>query len=186
MFFNKKVKSPTKTINHAGASAYKMTPAQELYAAVVTATLSDKFYETGNGRLVRLRALVAQNDPIFVAKLAIYARERMHLRSVPLVLAIELAKIHRGDDLLSRLIGRVIQRADEITEMLAFYAQANERDGAKQLNRLSKQVQKGIVLAFNKFDAFQFAKYDREGTAVKLRDALFLTHPVAKDAASVS
>ena len=183
MFFNKKVKSPTKTINHAGASAYKMTPAQELYAAVVTATLSDKFYETGNGRLLRLRALVAQNDPIFVAKLAIYARERMHLRSVPLVLAIELAKIHRGDDLLSRLIGRVIQRADEITEMLAFYAQANERDGAKQLNRLSKQVQKGIVMAFNKFDAFQFAKYDRDGAAVKLRDALFLTHPVAKDAA---
>ncbi|MDX2279303.1 MAG: TROVE domain-containing protein [Saprospiraceae bacterium] len=183
MFFNKKVKSPTKTINHAGASAYKMTPAQELYAAVVTATLSDKFYETGNKRLLRLRALVAQNDPIFVAKLAIYARERMHLRSVPLVLAIELAKIHRGDDLLSRLIGRVIQRADEITEMLAFYAQANERDGVKQLNRLSKQVQKGLVKAFNKFDAFQFAKYDREGAAVKLRDALFLTHPVAKDAA---
>ena len=160
-----------------------MTPAQELYAAVVTATLSDKFYETGNARLLRLRALVAKNDPIFVAKLAIYARERMHLRSVPLVLAIELAKIHRGDDLLSRLIGRVIQRADEITEMLAFYAQANERDGAKQLNRLSKQVQKGIVMAFNKFDAFQFAKYDRDGAAVKLRDALFLTHPVAKDAA---
>lgn len=84
---------------------------------------------------------------------------------------------------MSRLIGRVIQRADEITEMLAFYAQANERDGAKQLNRLSKQVQKGIVMAFNKFDAFQFAKYDRDGAAVKLRDALFLTHPVAKDAA---
>jgi hypothetical protein len=183
MFFNKKVKSPQKTTNHAGAPAYKMSPALELYAAVVTATLSDKFYETGNERLVRLRALVAQNDPIFVAKLAIYARERMHLRTIPLVLAVELAKLHRGDDLVSRLIGRVIQRADEITEILAFYAQANQRNEAKQLNRLSKQVQKGIVLAFNKFDAYQFAKYNRDGVTIKLRDALFLTHPVAKDAA---
>jgi 60 kDa SS-A/Ro ribonucleoprotein len=183
MQFNQKAKSPNLSTNHAGATAYKLTPALDLYATVVTSTLSDKFYEGGAARIERLRQLVAANDPVFVAKLAVYARERMHLRSVPLVLAVELAQVHRGDDLVSRLVARVIQRADEITEVLAYYTQANQRNDVKKLNRLSKQVQKGIVLAFNKFDEYQFAKYDRDGTAVKLRDALFLTHPVPKNEA---
>nr|WP_290932640.1 TROVE domain-containing protein [Haliscomenobacter sp.] len=48
---------------------------------------------------------------------------------------------------------------------------------------MSKQVQKGLADAFNKFDAYQFAKYNRVGSEVKLRDALFLTHPKAIDTA---
>jgi len=50
------------------------------------------------------------------------------------------------------------------------------------LNKLSKQVQYGVAAAFNKFDAYQFAKYNRDG-AIKLKDALFVVHPKAKDAA---
>jgi len=37
-----------------------------------------------------------------------------------------------------------------------------------------------LANSFNKFDEYQFAKYNREG-AVKLKDALFLVHPKAKD-----
>lgn len=33
-----------------------------------------------------------------------------------------------------------------------------------------------------RFDEYQFAKYNRD-TAVRLRDALFLVHPTAKDVA---
>jgi 60 kDa SS-A/Ro ribonucleoprotein len=73
----------------------------------------------------------------------------------------------------------VIQRADEITEILAFYQAANSRNGIKKLNKLSKQVQKGLATAFNKFDEYQFAKYNRQ-TEIKLQDALFLVHPKAK------
>ncbi len=39
-----------------------------------------------------------------------------------------------------------------------------------------------MALSFNRFDGYQLAKYDRAG-AVRLRDALFLVHPNAKDAA---
>ena len=120
--------------------------------------------------------------PEFVAKLAIYSREQMYLRSIPLVLVAELAKVHSGDDLISRLTERVIQRADEITELLAYYQYANGRWETKKLNRLSKQIQKGIAAAFNKFDAYQFAKYNRK-TNITFKDALFLTHPKAKDEA---
>jgi 60 kDa SS-A/Ro ribonucleoprotein len=180
MFFNNKAKAQKTTINHEGAKAFTMTPELELYTAVVTSTLSDKFYENGGERVERIRLLMKRCDPVFVAKLAIYAREQMHLRSMPLVLSVELAKIHAGNDLVSRLVERVIQRADELTEILAYYAMANGRTETKTMNKLSKQVQRGVAGAFSKFDAYQFAKYNRDGQ-IKLRDALFLTHPKAQN-----
>jgi 60 kDa SS-A/Ro ribonucleoprotein len=183
MFFNRKAKAPDAVVNHEDAPAFRPRKALQLYATVVTSTLSDKFYESGAERIGRLRELIAANDPAFVARLAVYAREQMYLRSLPLVLAVELARRESGSDLVSRTVNRVVQRADEITELLAYYEQANGRGaGVKRLNGLSKQVQKGLALAFNKFDEYQFAKYDRDAS-IKLRDALFLTHPKAKDEA---
>jgi len=181
-FFQPKASLAPATLNHEGALAFKLDARTELYAAVVTAALQDNFYEKADGRLDRIKELVAQNDPAFVAKLAVYTRTQMHLRSVALVLVAELARQHTGDSLVSRSISRVICRADEITELLAYYQFSNARQGTKRLNRLSKQVQKGIALAFNKFDEYQFAKYNR-AAEVKLRDALFLVHPKAKDEA---
>lgn len=167
-------------INHEGAPAFALTKELELYTAVATAGLSDQFYEKESDKLQRIIKLIAKNDAAFVAKLAVYVREQMYLRSIPLVLTVELAKLHSGDDLVLKLTSRVVQRADEITELLAYYAVANQRADVKQLNKLSKQLQKGLAEAFNKFDEYQFAKYNREAK-VKLRDALFLVHPKAKD-----
>ncbi len=182
MRFNTKTIRTNKVRNHEGAEAYTLTPALELYTSVVTTILANKFYETDQQRLERIRALVAQNKPEFVAKLAVYAREQMHLRLVPLVLTVELAKVHRGDSLVSKTVERIVQRPDEITELLAYYVFANGRRGTKQLNLLSKQIQRGLAQAFNRFDAYQLAKYNRV-TKVQLRDALFLVHPKAKDEA---
>lgn len=166
------------TINHQGAPAYTLTPEVELYTAVATAGLSDTFYEKAEKRLERIQALILKNDAEFVAKLAVYARTQMYLRSVPMVLAIELAKINSGNALVSKTVNGVVQRADEIAELLAYYQIANQRTGTKKLNRVSKQVQKGLAMAFNKFDEYQFAKYNR-AAEVTLRDALFLVHPKA-------
>jgi hypothetical protein len=167
-------------VNYEGAPAYSLSPKWHLYSAVVTTVLSNGFYETSAERLKQLVELIDRNDPQFVARLAIYAREQMNLRSIPLALAVELSKIHSGDSLVGRLTARIIQRADEITELLAYYQLSNGRKGIKKLNRLSKQLQAGLQAAFNKFDEYQFAKYNRS-TDVKLRDALFLVHPKAKD-----
>lgn len=181
MKFNFKAKAAT-TKNHEGAKAFKMGSELELYAAVATAGLNDQFYEATDEKLIRLRDLIARNDDEFVARLAVYAREQMYMRSIPLVLVVEMAKQHKGDGLVGRVATRVIQRADEITELLSYYSMANDRAGMKQLNKLSKQLQKGLSEAFNKFDEYQFAKYNRD-TRVKLKDALFLVHPKAKDEA---
>lgn len=180
MKFNFLKKENGTVMNHEGAKAYSMTPAEELYSAVVTTGLSNGAYEKGNERLTRIQSLIRKNDPEFVAKLAVYARKEMHLRSVPMVLTAELAKRVSGTDLVSRTVDGVIQRADEITELLACYQITNERTELKKLNRLSKQIQKGLAKSFNKFDEYQFAKYNRKAD-ITLKDALFLVHPKAKD-----
>ncbi len=180
MKFNFLRKENKVVLNYEGAKAYTITPAEELYTAVVTTGLSDTAYEKGNDRLERIRSLIKKNDPEFVAKLAVYARKDMYLRSIPLVLTTELAKQVSGTDLVSRTVDGVVQRADEITELLAYYQLANKRTETKKLNKLSKQIQKGLMKSFNKFDEYQFAKYNRKAE-VTLRDALFLVHPKAKD-----
>jgi hypothetical protein len=45
---------------------------------------------------------------------------------------------------------------------------------------LSRQVKLSLAKAFQKFDAYQLAKYDRPGM-VKLRDVLFMVHAKPKD-----
>lgn len=163
--------------NFEEAEAFSLDPRTALYSAVVTTSLSNKFYETDQTRIERIRELIAKNDAEFVGKLAVYARTRMHMRSVPLVLAVELAKTQAGA-IVGDVVKRIVQRADEITELLAYYQLANNRSGVKKLNRLSKQIQRGLANAFNNFDEYQFAKYDRAGE-ITLRDALFLVHPKA-------
>jgi 60 kDa SS-A/Ro ribonucleoprotein len=180
MKFNLLSKLKTQTVNHAGAKAFTLSPEMELYTAVVTWSLNDSFYEKDEARLTRLRQLIYECNPVFVGKLAVYARTKMYMRSVPLVLVTELAALHSGDNLVARVTDGVIGRADEITELLACYETLNKRTGTKKLNRLSKQLQKGLSTAFNRFDEYQFGKYNRDG-AIKLRDALFLVHPKAKD-----
>ena len=170
-------KGKSLTENYEGEKAYQLTPEMELYTAVCTASLQPKFYiQTPEDELRRIRNLISKVSPSFVSNLAIYAREKMYLRSIPLVLAIELAKIHRGDNLVSSLVERIIQRADEITELLGYYEISNEREDVKKLNKLSNQIKKGIKNSFSKFDEYQFAKYNRK-SAITLKDAIFLTHP---------
>src|SRR5688500_14578576 len=119
MKFNLKMgKREKQTVNYEGEKAFVLTPQLELYTGIATAALNDQFYEKAADKLQRLRELIAKNDAEFVAKLAVYAREQMYLRSMPLVLTVELAKQHSGNGVVGKLTNRVVQRADEITELL--------------------------------------------------------------------
>ncbi|MCD6066979.1 MAG: hypothetical protein K0S33_1805 [Bacteroidetes bacterium] len=180
MKFNIFKKTENVVTNYEGAKAFQLTPELELYSAVVTAGLNDSFYEKADTRLTRIRELMLKNDAQYVAKLAVYARNEMYMRSIPMVLAVELAKLNSGDAVVGKTVSGVVKRADEITELLAYYQLANKRNGTKKLNKLSKQIQKGLAVSFNRFDEYQFAKYNRDAE-VKLRDALFIVHPKAKD-----
>jgi 60 kDa SS-A/Ro ribonucleoprotein len=180
MKFNSIKNNINTVFNHAGAKAYSLSPETELFTTVATAGLSDNFYEKSDEKLERIKALIAANDPVFVAKLAIYARNKMYMRSIPIVMLVELAKLNPGGSILRKSVGGVVKRADEITELLSYYQIANQRKDTKKLNKLSKQLQRGLGDVLNNFDEYQFAKYNRK-TEVSLRDALFLVHPKPKN-----
>jgi 60 kDa SS-A/Ro ribonucleoprotein len=181
MKYNEMIK-PETVENYEGSEAFGISPELELYTAVATAALSDTSYEMTGERIERICQLAGQVSPEFVAKLAVYTRSKMNLRSIPLLLAVELAKTHNGDDLVARMVSKIVLRADEIMELLTCYEMRNPNDKSnKKLGHLSRQIQNGLAKAFNNFDEYQFAKYDNGSREVKLRDALFLVHPKAKD-----
>lgn len=174
-----------QTTNYEGDSTFNLTPELEFYSKICTTALMPTFYvPSTNDQLNSIKTLIRKLDPEFVAKLAVYTREKMYLRTIPMVIAVELSKVHSGDNLVRKLTERVIQRADEITEILAYYAKANKKNWevdvksgiTKKLGRLSKQLQYGVADAFDKFDEYQFGKYNRKGE-VSFVDALCVTHP---------
>ena len=95
MRFSEKKKGINITTNYEGEVAYKLTPKMELYTLVCTASLQKKFYTDEDECINRLKTLLPKVPIPFAAKLAVYAREEMHLRSIPLVIAVELLKLER-------------------------------------------------------------------------------------------
>ncbi len=165
--FNTKVSNTT--VNLAGGKAIKMGAEQELLHAVLTTFLEDKFYESGEDRLERIKQLVSSVKPEFVAKLAYVARNEFNLRSVPIVLLGELSKVHRGDSLVRNAIEKTVVRVDDLTELVAYLD-----------CKLPKQVKRGIRRSLYKFSPYQLAKYRGEGKTVKLVDVFNLVHPNPK------
>lgn len=156
-----------KIYTHEGAPAKHITAAQELRRSVLSCLLWEReFYEGGEDIVARIMRLAAEVPRETVAALAVEARDKFHLRHVPLILLVSLIK--RGGTGIAETIAATIQRPDEMAELLAIYW----KDGKKPL---AKQLQRGLALAFGKFDEYALAKYDREGP-IKLRDVLFLSH----------
>ncbi len=166
-----------------GGPARAFTPEAELKRALMNCLLwEDQFYEDGVTIADRIKALVPAVAPERVAALAMQAREEMKLRHAPLLVIREMARhaTHRG--LVADAMARVIQRPDEMTELLAIYwADALGPLQQRKRQPISAQVKKGLARALTKFDAYQLAKYDRDG-AVRIRDVLFLVHAKPKDA----
>ena len=173
-----------RALTYEGARAVKFTPAQELKRAVMNCLLwEDQFYENGVAIADRIKALVPAVAAETVASLAIEAREQMKLRHAPLLIVREMARHETHRKLVADTLARVIQRPDELSEFLAIYwADALGPMQQRKKQPVSAQVKKGLAKALNKFDAYQLAKYDRDG-AVRLRDVLFLVHAKQKDAA---
>lgn len=169
-----------KKYTHEGARAFDHTSAeQDLRRSVMACMLWEaSFYESGQSIAERIAELVKEVPAENVAAIAIEARTKMKLRHVPLLLAVELAKLPTHRHVVGKLIPEIVQRADELSELLSLYGLG--RTGAKKLNKLSQQVKIGLAKAFTKFSEYDLAKYDR-ANAVKLRDVLFLVHPKPLD-----
>jgi len=165
---------------HEGArlpkAARTLDDVARLRRAVMSCLLwEDEFYEDGEAIAARITTLAAKVDPEVVARIAIEARSDMNLRHAPLLLLTVLAKTGAGrEKLVADTVEAVVQRADELSELVAVYWRNGKRP-------LPAQFKKGLARAFAKFDSYQLSKYDRPGP-VRLRDVLFLVHAKPKAA----
>lgn len=165
------VKTTTKTTNLAGGQSFSMDKRMELIHAVLTTFLEDKFYESGENRVNRIKLLIKENKPEFVANLAVIARLEFNLRSVSHLLIAELSKIHKGDSLIKDTMVKACIRPDDLTEIASAVGIP-----------LPKQVKRGVRNALLKFNRYQLAKYKGEGKGITMVDLFNLCHPKVKHA----
>ncbi len=187
--------APTPIFTHNGAKAARITPEQQLRRSVMSCMLwENEFYEDGVSIAERISECVSKLPFSTVANIAIDARMKSKLRHVPLLIANEATKYHKGRE-VGDLIATIIQRPDELGEFLAIYwgdknppVRTNPLPIKEGKNRpLAAQVKLGLARAIQKFDEYGLAKYNGGKRAVALRDVVFLSHPRAhnKDVGSL-
>jgi 60 kDa SS-A/Ro ribonucleoprotein len=164
------LKSQPAARTHEGAPSPVLSATKQLRRTVMSCLLfEDSFYEDGIESSARMASLIKQVPFADAAQIAIEAREKSKLRHAPLFLVREMLRIHKGRQ-MGDLIARVIQRPDELGELLALYWK--EKKDAP----LTAQMKIGLGRALNKFTEYQLAKWDKDSAGVSLKDILFLTH----------
>lgn len=126
-------------------------------------------YADGESVAEEIKKLIPLCDPFEVSKLAVEARTMQKLRHTPLFIASEMCKYKEHKKYVSIILPQIITRADMLSDFLAIYW----KDGKKPI---AAQAKKGLAKAFDNFNEYQLAKYDRNA-AIKLRDVMFLVHP---------
>jgi len=149
----------------------------ELYTALLSASLYESFYDQPSEQLAGIRKLIRDNDPVFVARLAVHFREQLQLRTLSFILAVELSRVCKDKELTGRLTGRVIQHAGEIPRWLDTYAQAGGSRPGKTL-RITSALRKHLAIHFNRLDTYRFVRLTKV-QQVRLRYALSLVQPKA-------
>ena len=172
--FNLGALKANKTVNNEGAIADPMSHKEKLVTQVLTSFFNEnKFYGDNSRDILNTVRSVIKTEPGFVANLCIYARNEMHLRSISHVLVSELAKSAEGKEYVRRILNKIIERPDDMTEILAYYLTTYGKP-------IPNSIKKGLANSFGKFDEYRLAKYNRKNI-VKLKDILCLVHPKAKD-----
>jgi 60 kDa SS-A/Ro ribonucleoprotein len=165
---------------YAAVKAWVSDEQWELYTALLSASLDSRSgtsYRQADEKPSLFRELIGNNDPVLVAKLAVYFREELHLRTLSFIVVAELAVLHGDKEWISRLMARILQQPAEIPEWMECYVQANN---GKDTARPGRQVLKGIATVFSRLDEYQFTRYTREEQR-KVKKALVLIRPKPKD-----
>lgn len=175
-FNEKKVaKHPTET-NFMGEMAFKMEDKEELVSTVMTTFLHNDYYENESDKVNRIQSLLSKVDPLFAAKLAIYARNEGNLRSVTHLVSAEIAKYIGGSEWAKRFYNKIVVRPDDMSEIVSAYAQIN---GMKQndIKKIPNAIKRGFKTALERLDAYQLDKYKMKNRNVSMIDLIRLFHP---------
>jgi 60 kDa SS-A/Ro ribonucleoprotein len=159
--------------NEHGAPAYQLTPKQALAQYAATGCLGATFYAGAGEQLAKVLELCEQVEPEFVAKTAVYARERGFMKDTPaLLLAVLAAK-----DV--RLLAAVFPRVVDSGKMLRNFVQIlrSGAAGRKSLGSAPKRLVREWLEARGAEAVFRASV----GQAPSFADIVKMVHPKPRD-----
>jgi len=159
----------TDTLNRAGGKAHAFTPKHALAQYAATGCLNATFYASAEEDLEKVLALASQVEPEFLAKTAVYARQKGNMKDMPALLCATLSVLD------AELCGRVFTRVIDDGKMLKSFVQI-VRSGAvgrKSLGSMPKRLVKSWLDA--KDDAAVFKA--SVGQSPSLADVIKMAHP---------
>lgn len=164
-----KITRTTDAVNEAGGTAYKLSDKAALAQYAMTGTLNGTYYATDAEQLNKTLELANKVDPKFVAKLAVYARQRGLMKDMPAVLAAVLAS--KDVDLLAQIFDRVVDNP----KMLRNFVQII-RSGAVGRKSFGTRIKRLIQNYLESLTDEQLFKAD-VGNDPSLQDIIKLVHP---------
>ena len=165
----------TNAINEERAPAYALSPKHQLAQYVATGCLNRTFYATADEQLATVVALCADLDAEFIAKTAVFCRERGHMKDMPALLCAVLSV--KNHELLAQVFPRVIDNA----KMLRNFVQIMRSGvvGRKSLGTAPKRLVREFLDARDAATLFK----SNVGQDPSLVDIVKMVHPKPKDAA---
>lgn len=165
----------TDTINEAGGNAYNFTPKHTLAQYAMTGCFNATFYASAENQLEKVLNLTQNVEPEFIAKLAIYCRQRGFMKDMPALLCAILSVKNR--DLLAKVFSQVIDNG----KMLRNFVQIIRSGivGRKSLGSLPKRLVREWFETRNEENIFRASI----GQSPSFADIIKMVHPKPKDEA---
>ena len=105
--------------NEAGGRAYAFEPKHTLAQLAATGCFNGTYYAQADEQLATLKTLVDQvADNTFLAKLAVYSRERAMMKDMPVALLLALSK--RDPALFRKVFDRVVDNGRTLRTLVQF------------------------------------------------------------------
>ena len=156
-------------VNEAGGPAYALAPKQALAQYAATGCLNSTFYASADDQLQKVLALANQVDAPFIAKTAVYSREKGFMKDVPAVLCAVLSV--KDPQLLRAVFDRVIDDG----KMLRNFVQVLRSGvvGRKSLGTVPKKLAQRWLESRTDEQLFRASV----GNAPSLADLVKMVHP---------
>ena len=160
--------------NEAGGRAYRLTPKHALAQLAATGCFNGAYYAEAEQQLAALLALVEQvDDNLFLAKLAVYSRERAFMKDMPAALLVILSR--RDPALFRRAFERVVDNGRVLRTLFQMI-----RSGQFGRKSLSYALQRAFQRWLNAASVGQLLSASI-GNDPSLRDVLRLARPTPTD-----
>jgi 60 kDa SS-A/Ro ribonucleoprotein len=164
----------TDTVNEAGGRAYQFTPKHALAQMAATGCFNGVYYASAESQLDEMRAAIDQvDDNVFLAKLAVYSRERAYMKDMPAALLVVLSK--RDTELLHHVFDRVVDNGRVLRTMFQMI-----RSGQFGRTSLSSSLQRAFQRWLNEASVGKLLSASI-GERPSLRDVLRMARPTPKD-----